>query len=141
MESLYVFIAATKAHLQVQKLSDTRWSCSYRAVNALYQTYDSLLAVLHGISENNDHLKAVEVRDFLHHIAKFCFIVSLITFDRILSCRNSVSDQLQSVQIDLSPAANLIQATKVTLKNIKLMSFGIKYIVTPKMLQSHIVLR
>ena len=36
VESLYVFIAATKAHLQVQKLSDTRWSCSYRAANALY---------------------------------------------------------------------------------------------------------
>ena len=51
MESLYVFIAGTKAHaifmskqhdlhptkqpIQLQKLSDTRWSCRYRGVNAL----------------------------------------------------------------------------------------------------------
>ena len=157
MESLYVFIAATKAHaifmskqhdlhptkqpLQLQKLSDTRWSCRYRAVNALCRTYDSLLATLHDISESNDHLKAVEARGFLHHVAKFRFIVSLITFDRILSCTNSLSDQLQSVQLDLSSAANLVQATKNSLTSIELMSFGVKYIVMPKMLQSYIVLR
>ena len=39
----------------------------------------------------NDHLKAVEARGFLHHVEKFCFIASLITFDRILSCTNSLS--------------------------------------------------
>ena len=91
----------TKQPLQLQKLSDTRWSCRYRAVNALYRTYDSLLATLHDISESNDHAKAVKVRGFLHQVAKFCFSVSLVTFDRILSCTNSLSDQLQSVQIDL----------------------------------------
>ena len=99
------------------------------------------MATLHDISESNDHLKAVEARSFLHHVAKFRFIVSLITFDRILSCTNSLSDQLQSVQIDLSSAANLVQATKNSLKSIELMSFGVKYIVMPKMLQSYIVLR
>ena len=51
LESLYVFISTTKAHaiymqkqsemhsdkrpLQLQKVSDTRWACSYAAVNAL----------------------------------------------------------------------------------------------------------
>ena len=135
MESLYVFIAATKAHaifmskqhdlhptkqpLQLQKLSDTRWSCRYRAVNALCRTYDSLLATLHDISESNDHSKAVEARGFLHHVEKFSFIVSLITFDRILSCTKSLSDQLQSVQIDLSSAANLVQATKSVIEEYR----------------------
>lgn len=70
------------------------------------------MATFHDISESNDHLKAVEARGFLHHVAKFHFIVSLITFDKILSCTNSLSDQLQSVQLDLSSAANLVQATK-----------------------------
>ena len=79
-----------KQPLELQKLSDTRWSCRYKAVNALCRTYDSLLATLHDISESNDHLKAVEARGFLHNVAKFRFIVSLITFDRILSCTNSL---------------------------------------------------
>ena len=157
MESLYVFIAATKAHaifmskqhdlhptkqpLQLQKLSDTRWSCTYRAVNALCRRYDSLLATLHNISESNDPFKAVEARGFLHYVAKFRFIVSLITFDRILSCTNSLSVQLQSIQLDLSSAANLVQATNVSLKNIELMSFVVKYIVMPKVLQNYRVLK
>ena len=81
--------------------------------------YDSLLATLHDISESNDHLKAVEARGFLHHVAKFRFIVSLITFDRILSCTNSLSDQLQSVQLDLSSAANLVQATKSLIEDYR----------------------
>lgn len=61
--------------------------------------YDSLLAtLLHDISESTDHPKAMEAGGFLHHVAKLCFILSSITFnfDRILSCINSLSDQLQS---------------------------------------------
>ena len=34
------------------------------------------------------------------------------TFDRILSCTKSLSDHLQSTQIDLAGAANLVNATK-----------------------------
>ena len=74
--------------------------------------YDSLLATLHNISESNNHSKAVEARGFLHHIEKFPIIVYLITFNRTLCSTKSLSNHLQSVQIDLSLAANLVQAKK-----------------------------
>ena len=42
-----------------------------------------------------------------------------MTFDRILSCTKHASDQLQSSNIDLASAADLIMSTKTTLKDYR----------------------
>ena len=41
----------------------------------------------------------------------FSFMLSLVMFDKILSCTKSLSDQLQSSNIDLAQAADLVIAT------------------------------
>lgn len=43
-------------------------------------------------------------------------------FDKILSCTKSLSDQLQSIDIDLAQAADLVIATKSMQKNIIVMT-------------------
>ena len=118
LKSLF-FVSATKAHavfmqkkgqlhhdkqpLQLQKLSDTRWACRYGAVNAICRTYDSILATLvEEIGDGSDRAKAVEAKGLYHQAATFAFIVSLVIFDRILSCTKSLSDQLQSTHVDLA---------------------------------------
>ena len=40
----------------------------------LYVEHMIFLAILHDISETNDHLKAVEARGFLHYVTKFCLL-------------------------------------------------------------------
>lgn len=93
MESLYVFISTTKAHaifmqkqsemhsdkqpLQLQKLSDTRWACRYASVNALYHTYDCVLAALDEIEDGNDRTKAIEAKGLYCQVATFSFILSI----------------------------------------------------------------
>ncbi len=73
LETLYVFVSTTKVHavfmqkqkelypdkqhLQLQKLSDTRWACRYGAVNAMCRTYNSLLATLEGIGDSSDRMQ------------------------------------------------------------------------------------
>lgn len=108
-----------KQPLQLQALSDTRWACRYAAVNAVCRTYDSLLAMLIEMSDSSETSKAVEARGFLHQVASFHFIVSLVTFDRILGCTKGLSDQLQSIQNDLASAVDLVNATKETLEEYR----------------------
>ena len=135
MEGLYVFVATSKVHvvfkekqlllhpdkqpLELQKLSDTRWVCRYAAVNAVCRTYDSLLLTMEEVAESTDSSKAIEARGLLYQIKKFSFIISLITFDRILSCTKQLSDQLQSSKIDLSIASELVVATKSLLSDFR----------------------
>ena len=103
LEQLYVFVSTTKAHvtfmakqnelhpdkqpLQLQALSDTRWACRYGAVNAVCRTCDCILAKLREVGNGSDSTKAVEGRGLCHQVAAFPFLVSLDTFDRILSAR------------------------------------------------------
>lgn len=48
-----------------------------------------------------------------------CKHLSLITFWRVLSCTKSLSDQLQSREMDLAKAADLVLATVSTLKDFR----------------------
>ena len=108
-----------KQPLQLQKLSDTRWACRYAAVNALCRTYGCILATLEEIGDGSDHSKAIEAKGLYFQIATFSFILSLVMFDKILSCSKSLSDQLQSTNIDLAQAADLVIATKSLLEEYR----------------------
>ena len=96
---------------QLQRLSDTRWACRHGAVSALCYTYDAVLATLSVIANGNDGVKAAEARGHLLQVQSFRFILCLVIFDRVLSCTKGLSDALQSTQLDLAKAADLVSAT------------------------------
>ena len=128
LESLYVFISSTKAHVvfiekqkelypdkptrELQKLSDTRWACRCR-------TLDAVLSTLEDIAESDDHTKAVEARGIFLQVNSFGFLITLIIFDRILTCTKSLSDFLQRKNCDLAKATSLIQSTIETLEEYR----------------------
>lgn len=128
LQALYVFVATSKVHvifvekqkevhpgkqpLELQKLSDTRWVCRYAAVNAVCRSFDSILLTVDEVAESHDAEKSIEARGLYHQIASFSFLISLITFDRILTCTKQLSDQLQSSTLDLSLASELVIATQ-----------------------------
>ena len=85
-------------------------------MNAMCRTYDSLLATLEDIGDGSDHTKAFEAKGLYYQIANFSFIVSLVMFDRILSCTKCLSGQLQ---VDLAQAADLSLATKSTVEEYR----------------------
>lgn len=117
LEALYVFVSTSKVHvlfidnqrllhpnqqpLELQKLSDTRWVCRYASVNAVCRTFDSVLLTVEQVADSQDANKAIEARGLLYQLRSFSFIVSLITFDKILTCTKQLSDQLQSSTLDL----------------------------------------
>ena len=135
METLYTFLSRSVTHAvflrkqselqpdkpqrQLQRLSDTRWSCRYLAVDAVCSTFDSVLATLEEIANGEDRSRATEATGIWTQVQTFKFLVSLIMFWRILSCTKSLSDQLQSREMDLAKAADLVLATVSTLKEFR----------------------
>ena len=89
-------------------------------------TYDCILATLEEIGDGNDHAKAIEAKGLYCQVATFSFILSLVMFDKI-SCSKSLSDQLQSANIDLAQAADLVIATK-SLRIIVMTQHGASFI-------------
>ena len=133
LESLYVFLSTTKSHVvflekqkelnsdkqprELQRLSDTRWACRYRSVNAVCCTFDAVLATLEQISEHSSGDKATEATGLLLQMKCFRFLMCLITFDKLLLVIKGLSDVLQSPSLDLAKAADLVSATIETLQS------------------------
>lgn len=135
LQTLYSLMSTTKVHsifvckqkelhpdkqpYQLQKLCNTRWACRYAAVNAICRTYDAILATLELVGDSSDSEKAIEANGLYHQIAKFLFLLSLVTFDKVLSCTKGLSDHLQNPDLNLSQAAELVIATKSTLQEFR----------------------
>ena len=71
------------------------------------------------VIDGQDRGKGVEAKGLYHQIKSFSFLVSLVTFDKILSCIKHLSDELQSSSINLACAADLYDATKSTLQDYR----------------------
>ena len=80
---------------------------------------DSDIATLEEIANGEDRSRAIEATGIWTQVQTFKFLVSLITFWRILSCTKSLSDQLQSREMDLAKAADHVLATISTLKDFR----------------------
>ena len=134
LEALYVFISTSKVHvifvekqkhlhpskqrLELQKLSDTWWVCRYAAVNAVCCTFDPILLTVEEVAESQDVRKAIEARGLYHLLHSFSFLISLITFDRILTCTKQCSDKLQRSSLDLSFSLRACFSNQVTVDRI-----------------------
>ena len=81
----------------------------------------SLVLTIEEVAQSSfsEYSQVVEARGLCHQIKSFSFIVSLITFDRILMCTKQLSDQLQSSSIDLSKANELVVSTKSLLSHYR----------------------
>ena len=96
---------------QQRQLQRPRWACRHGGVSALCYIYDAVLATLSIIVYESDGAKAAEARGLLLQVKSFRFILCLVIFDRVLSCTKSLSDALQSTQLDLAKAADLLSTT------------------------------
>ena len=125
METLYVFISTSKAHTvyiqqqsslhpdkpihQLQKLSDTCWTCRFVAVEAVCTTFGAILATLQCLVQGDDKLIAVEAK-------------GMLVFDNILASivpYKHLSDQLHSPHTDMAKTADLITATVEILQQFR----------------------
>ena len=103
----------------LQRLSDTRWACRADAVATVCYTYDAILLTLTEFIATNSGSRVSEARGILLQVKSFRFLLCLITFDQVLSITKHLSDVLQSSNLDLAKAINLIVATKEAVQELQ----------------------
>ncbi|XP_066949341.1 zinc finger MYM-type protein 1-like [Macrobrachium rosenbergii] len=102
----------------LKRLSDTRWSCQYLSCKVLLDTFPALISTLEEISSSQCHTgkRAHVARSLLMNI-NFAYILCLVMFTHISHKTKLVSGMLQAPSLDLSPAAQMIDAIQQELKN------------------------
>ncbi len=113
--SLNVSTSRGKQLIQMKQVSDTRWSCRYSSIKAVFSTFTAIIKTLDEIGDQSH----VEARGLLHQISSFPFLLSLVLFEKIFSMTSNLSNLLQSEQISFAAAARCIRATKTALSDIR----------------------
>lgn len=123
LESLYVFMAASKAHelflenqtmlrpgkqvIQLKRLVETRWACRHMSIVAVRQTFGAILATLNTIASSTDHDRSIQAQGILRSIQCFQFLICLVIFDYLFGITKGLSDALQSPHLDLAACSCL----------------------------------
>ena len=121
IQSIYVFFSssinrsrdlqllAVDSSLSLKKLCATRWSSRVDSVRAVRDRFVDILKRLTVISlTSKDRKERDEADGIKKNMEKIEFIVNLVFWERILTCVNSTSKELQSKSIDLSAASRLL---------------------------------
>lgn len=132
LESLYVFMSTSKAHeiflekqkllrpgkqvIELKRLIETRWACRHQSIVAVRQSFDAILSTLKAIVNGSDAEKVVQASGYLQSIEKFQFVVCLVIYDYIFGTTKTLSDALQSSELDLAYAICLISSVEDELR-------------------------
>ena len=131
LEAVYRFITASSLRhdkfvdcqkrdklkvMEIPKISDTRWVCRYAAVRLFKERYKSLILAFKAIIESShDGCERTEAIGLLKQLQNFSFILLLWVFNDILGITKLLSDTLQSKELDLARAIDLVDSVEKTL--------------------------
>ena len=132
IQSIYVFFSssinrsrdlqllAVDSSLSLKKLCVTRWSSMVDSVRGIRDRFVDILKRLTVISliskEKKERDEAVGIKT---NIEKIDFIINLVFWERILTCINSASKELQSKSVDLYAASRLLSISLSELKYLR----------------------
>ena len=136
MEAIYRFLTASSLRhdkfitsqkknevkvMEIPKLSDTRWVCRYAAVRLFKERYKSLVQAFETIISNSrDGCERAEAVGLLGQLQTFSFILLLWIFSDILGITKLLSDTLQSKELGLARAIDLVKFVQKTLTEHRL---------------------
>ena len=126
---------------ELQRLSDTRWTCRYTLLDSICTTFDAILLTLEIIGNRSDKTKGIEAVGLYNHIHSFEFLSCLVIFTHITGMTKLLSDQLQSSILDLTSATDLVLSTMDTLKQFRATAHRITHLSTSLMCLLYVTLR
>lgn len=128
LQQLYVFLSGSYVHQkwmevqaemfsgpprELQSLSDTRWACRGIACKNLFDRLPAVLKVLDDISYEVDPERSTKARGLMSQI-DLNFIGLLAIFRQVLGDAKFLSELLQSPNLDLLSAVDLIETLRET---------------------------
>lgn len=130
IEQLYKFFANPSTHLtllnmqkalglkakEIVQLSDTRWACRWKSVEAVKTNYAAVVKVLAELSDSVETCSA-EAAGLGLHIQKVEFVVALIMFEDFLRIIHVANKALQCSAITLGKAGDIVERLTVHFRN------------------------
>ncbi|XP_065565930.1 zinc finger MYM-type protein 1-like [Artemia franciscana] len=118
-----LFVEAQKAAelpvLELERSASTRWSYWYRSISNVRLQYECILAVLSAVSEGAHGEARAEAAGLQKKMESFLVIFQLHYIEAIMRAKNSLSQQLQAVDLVISRSCTLIQATRSELTDLR----------------------
>ena len=109
----------TKAPL-LTDLSETRWACRWRSVNATKQSLRPLLSCLKEQSQPESGNRCIaEAAGLLHQMKQTSFFVCLVVVERVLSIVQVAHAVLQKKTMTISQASSTISNTVASLESLR----------------------
>ncbi len=137
LQSLYVFFSrpgndksftacrdqlgiSAKNAPKLTDLSDTRWVCRWRNVNATKQSLNILIACLKQLSQPESRNRCLaEASGLLNQLQQRAFIVCLVVLDKVLSQVQVVHALLQKKNMTLAQASTTVSNTVASLEKVR----------------------
>ncbi|XP_028406786.1 zinc finger MYM-type protein 1-like [Dendronephthya gigantea] len=106
-------------NLTLKSMSQTRWSCRWEAVKAIYEQIRKVIKALLILSEDKDTKTYRDTTALLNAVCDFQFVLGLILLKVILSNTNALSKYLQGKSIDVINAKRNADLVIKTLTNCR----------------------
>ena len=101
-------------------LSDTRWACRWRNVNATKKSLNALVMCLKEQSQPESGNRCIaEAAGLLHQMQQTQFIVCLVVVERVLSLIQILHAVLQKKDITISQASSTVANTVASLERLR----------------------
>ncbi|XP_076323598.1 uncharacterized protein LOC143232282 [Tachypleus tridentatus] len=95
-------------HIKLKRLSETRWACQHAACLAVERTLSAILTTLKRLVERDNVHRAPESKG-LCILLDQQFVISLVAIEKLLLMTKQLSDHLQSPNLQLASAEDLVQ--------------------------------
>ncbi|XP_076348019.1 zinc finger MYM-type protein 1-like, partial [Tachypleus tridentatus] len=92
-------------HIELKRLSDTRWTCQHAACLAVKRTLPAIVTTLKRFVEGDNVHRAIESKGLDQQ-----FITSLVAIVKLLLMTKQLSDHLQSPDLQLASSEDLVQS-------------------------------
>ena len=99
----------TSWHIELKRLSDTRWACQHAACLAVKRTLPAIVTTLKRLMEGDNVHRATEAKS-LCILLDQQFVASLMAMEKLLLMTKQLSDHLQSPDLQLASAEDLVQS-------------------------------
>lgn len=113
-------LKAKVPYLTLKPLSETRWECRVESIKAIrYQTSEIIDALLDVSTESNDPKIKSEAMSLANEMQSFEFILSVVIWYDILFAINTVSNTLQSSDMQLDVALSQLKGLMVHMQKYR----------------------
>ena len=105
--------------LALRNLSMTRWIARADSIRAVWRSFEGVIAALEALDESEDAKTKVKAAGLLRRVKSFDFIVMLMFMKNVMVKTKILTQEIQSVQINIFDTLEAAQATIATLQHMR----------------------